>query len=273
LFFEGFVDVQRELLGLFGRPRDFWAENDAPAGEASCIDGSRDNGGIRADGQRGRERRGRAEAVEKWRPDTAISGVLIYKNTEDARFTQQGQCALEACLAVKGLNAQAAAVAVHEIVDQFIVEGLIDRAEVRLGNLEDQLGIEFPVSDVIDGKKHGTALGDVLPDGVEVFDVSNTLDFLLGEGWNFYGARNIGSQSGEVLEGERADGCLGHFPAECHAQIFPCEAAVAGQDEPEQSAHRLSQNKTHGKRQESDKPEGEQCQNVNQTICHDGHFI
>jgi hypothetical protein len=35
----------------------------------------------------------------------------------------------------------------------------------------------------------------------------------------------------------------------------------------------LSQNKTHGKRQESDKPEGEQCQNVNQTICHDGHFI
>jgi hypothetical protein len=199
--------------------------------------------------------------------------VLIHENAENAGFAQQSQRTLKTSFAVESLNPQPAAVAVHEIVDQFIVEGLIDRAEVRFGNLEYQLGIEFPVSNVIDGKEHGTPFGDVLPDGVEVFDVGNTLDLLLGEGWNFYGARNIGSQSGEVLEGERADGCLGHFPAECHAQIFPCEAAVAGQDEPEQSAHRLSQNKTHGKRQESDKPEGEQCQNVNQTICHDGHFI
>jgi hypothetical protein len=139
------------------------------------------------------------------------------------------------------------------------VEGLINRAEMRLWNLKNQLGVEFPVSDVIDGKEHWTPLGDVLPDGVEVFDVSNTLDLPLGEGWDFYGARDIGSQSGEVLEGERTDGCRGHFRAECHAEIFPCEASVAGQDEPKQSAHRLSQNKTHGERQESDKPEGEQC--------------
>jgi hypothetical protein len=32
----------------------------------------------------------------------------------------------------------------------------------------------------------------------------------------------------------------------------------------------LTENEHHGKRQESDKTEGNQCENVNQTICHDG---
>ena len=180
---------------------------------------------------------------------------------------------MEAGLAVECLNPQPAAVTIHKIIDQFVVEGLIDRAKVSLGNLKNQLGVELPVADVIDGEEHGTALGDILPDGVEIFDLSNTLDLLLGEGWDFYGARDIGSQSGEMLKSERADGGRGHFLAECDAEIFPCEAAVAGQDEPEQCAHCLSQNETYGERQESDKPECEQCKNVNQTICHDGHFI
>ena len=166
--------------------------------------------------------------------------MLIHKHAENAWFAQQGEGPLKAGLAVECLNPQPAAVAVHKIIDQFVVEGLIDRSEVRLGNLENQLGVEFPVANVIDGQKHRATLGDVLPDGIEIFDLSNSLDLLLGEGWNFYGARNIRSQSGEMLKSEGADRCGRHFPTEGHTQIFPCEAAVAGQDEPQQCAHRLS---------------------------------
>ena len=234
MFFEGFIDVQRQLLGLVGGPWDFRAENHAPAGEASRVDGGRDHGSIRADGQRSGKRRGRAEAVEKRRPDTAVSSVLIHKHAENAWFAQQSQRALEAGLAIECLNPQPAAVTVHQIIDQFVVESLINRAKVRLGNLENQLGIKFPVADVIDGKEHGATLSDVLSDGVEIFDLSNALDLLLEKSWDFYGARDISSQSDEMLESERTYGCFGHFPAECHAQIFPCEAAVAGQDEPQQ---------------------------------------
>ena len=99
--------------------------------------------------------------------------------------------------------------------------------------------------------------------------MGDALDLLLGKGWDFYSARDIGSQGGEMLERESADARRRHFLVERHRQIFPCEAAVAGQDSPQQCAHRLTENENHGKRQESDKTEGNQCENVNQTICHD----
>lgn len=141
---------------------------------------------------------------------------------------------------------------------------------MRLGNLKNQLGIEFPVANVINGQKNRAALGDIFSYEIEIFDMSNVLDVLLGKGWDFYGTRDIGSQSGEMLERESADACGRHFLVERHRQIFPCEAAVAGQDSPQQCAHRLTENENHRKRQESDKTEGNQCENVNQTICHDG---
>jgi hypothetical protein len=87
--------------------------------------------------------------------------MLVDEHTKNARLAQKGQRSLKTRLAIEGLNAQPAAVAIHQIIEQFVVEGLIDGAEVGLGNLKNQLSVEFPVADVIDCQKHRTAVGDI----------------------------------------------------------------------------------------------------------------
>jgi hypothetical protein len=110
----------------------------------------------------------------------------------------------------------------------------------------------------------------IFSDEIEILDPGNALNRILRKGGNLYGAGHICSQSCEVPECESTDSSDRHFPAESNSQIFPCEAAVAGQYEPQKCPNSLAHDKTHGERQESDQPEGKQCENVNQTICHDG---
>ena len=270
LFFEGLVDVERELVGILGGPRHFLADDDAPFGETLGENRHWQDGGIGPNRQRGRERRGRAKPPEKWSPDSAVAGVLIDQHAEDSRLAKQSQRALKALLAVEGEDAETTAVAIHKVVDEFIVERLVDGSEPRLGSLVNNLCVEFPVANVVDGEEHRTALGDVLADEVEVFDRGDAVDRVVREGGDFDGTDHIGAKGGEVLESEAADLRGGKFAAESDRQVFPCEAAVAGQDEPHQRAAGLTHHEAQREGQAPDKTQNGQRKNIDQSICHDG---
>ena len=270
LFFEGFVDVEGQLVGIVGGPRDFLAQHNAPLRETLGENRHRQDDGIRAERQRGRERRGRAKPPKKGRPHPAVAGVLIHQHAEDARLAKQCQRALIALLAIKSQHAEPAAVAIYEVIDKFVVQGLVDSAETRFGNLVNELGVEFPVANVVDGEKHRTALGDVLADEVEVFDRGDAVDRLVREGGDFDRAHHIRPEGGEVFESQLADLRGGKFAAESDLQVFPCEAAVAGQDEPHQRAAGLSHDEAQRKGQAPDQAQNSQRENIDQSICHDG---
>lgn len=270
LFFEGLVDVERELVGILGGPRHFLADDDAPFRETLSENRHRQDGGIGPNRQRGRERRGRAKPPEKRSPNSAVAGVLIDQHAEDARLAEQSQRALEALLPVEGEDSETAAVAVHKVIHEFVVERLVDGSETRLGHGVDELRVEFPIANVVDGKKHRTALGDVFPDEVEVFNRGDSVDRFVRERGDFDGADHIGAKGGEVFENQPADLRGGKFAAESDRQIFPCEAAVAGQDEPHQRTAGLTHHEAQREGQAPDKTQNGQRKNIDQSICHDG---
>ena len=232
LFFEGLVDVERELVGGVGSPRNRITQHHTPFGEALRVNRHRQHGRTGANCQRRAERRGGAQPAEKRRPHPAVAGVLIHQHAEDARLAKQCQSGLEAILAVEGRHAQSPAVAVHEIIDKFIVKRLIDRAKARLRHCVNQLRVEFPVADVIDREEHRTPFSDVFADEIEVFDRRDAVDLLVRQGGNFDRAQHICAERGEVPIREPTNLARRHFLPESHSQIFPCEPSVAGQDEP-----------------------------------------
>ena len=131
-------------------PRNFLAQHDFPFRESIRVDRHRNDGGIRPHRQRCRERGCRAEAVEKWGPHAAVAGILVHKHADDSRLAQEGDRRLKSFFSVERRHAQPAAIAVHEFIHERIAKRLIDGPEPRFGNLKNKLGIQFPISDVVD---------------------------------------------------------------------------------------------------------------------------
>ena len=109
-----------------------------------------------------------------------------------------------------------------------------------------------------------------MADEVEVFDRGDAVDRVVREGGDFDGTDHIRAKGGEVLESEAADLRGGKFVAESDRQVFPCEAAVAGQDEPHQRAAGLTHHEAQREGQAPDKTQNGQRKNIDQSICHDG---
>ena len=169
LFFESKIDVESELFRIFSLPRNFLTQNHPPLRESFCVDRGGNDNGIGANCESRSERTGGTQTIKKWRPHTSVARMLIHQNTEYPWFAEKLHRLIEAFFSIEGLNPQSAAVLINEIIHQLVVQGLIHRAELRSGQLENNLRVKFPISDMIDRQQNRAASGDIFPDGIEIF--------------------------------------------------------------------------------------------------------
>ena len=246
LAFECRVDVGGEFFRLVRAPRDFLAQDDLPLREAIRVNRHGDDRRVCPHGERRGERRGRAEAVEKRGPDPRVAGVLVDEDADNPWLAEEGDRGVEPSLPIKRRHAEPSPITVHEVIDERVAEGLVDGPEPGLGHLEDQLGIQFPVADVVDREHDRAAVRDVCADTVKPLDDGDPLDVRLRDRRDFEGADRVGSECCEVLERERADFRGRLFPGECPREVLLGEPPIAGQDEPHQCSDGLAEQEAHG---------------------------
>ena len=240
-------------------------DDTAPARRADRVDRNGNDRCIGADGQGGGEGRRRGEFAEERRPDARVPRVLIDEDGQHAAAADHFGRPDVAVTTAEGFHAEASAVPVDQAVDVFVALRLENNADGVFADVADELGVKFPVADVVDGHDHTASAGQGFPEEIEAVHFHAGLHVLLGHAGEAGGAEDVGPELAEMPAHRAADFAGRHGPPEGDLHIAPRQAAVAGEQSPggESQKPAETENKSEGQAPENrEQGEHEQIKGV-----------
>ena len=266
LFFERAVEGEREVFdGVAGgvdRRQDFAA----PAGGADGVDGDGNERRAGAGGDDRGEGGGGGEASEERGPERLVAGMLVDEDGEHAAALHEVGAVEVAAAAVESLQTEPAAVAVDETVEVFVALRLEDGADGIFADVADELGVKFPVADVIDGHDDAFSGGKGGFEVVEAEEFDALADDRFGQAGEARGAEEIGAEHLEVAADGAGDFGIGQGIADSDADVAACQTPIIGQNGPSKQPEEGAEAENHAEGNPSQHGEQNQHQKINGII-------
>ena len=234
--FDLFFEVAVEQISQLAHRTSVWLErgldHTPPPRRADGVDGDGNDGCLRADGQRRGEGRGRGQFAEERGPYAGIARVLIDEDGQNATALDHFRRTDIAVASAERLHAQPAAVAVDEAVEILVALWLENDTDGIFADMTDELGVEFPVADVVDGHDHAAAEGEGLAEDMESLDFDPRLHGGLGHPGEARRAQEIGAEPAKMKARGAPHVGGGHRRPESDRDVTLRQFTVAGQDGP-----------------------------------------
>ena len=264
--FEGAIEFRGDFLHRFAPRLGGRLDDAAPARGSHGMDGhgnERCAGALRDDSGKGR---GGGKASEKRCPQRAVAGMLVDQNGEDAAALDQIDRTEVTFAPVESLQSESAPVAVDEAVEILVALRLENRADRHVAHAADQLRVEFPVADMVDGHDHSLLAIERRPQSGQTDQVDALLHRGLRHAREARDAEKVRPEGVEMEADEPADFPGAHRGAEGNFQIAPHQPPVARQHGPRQQAESSAETEHKRERESSEHGQQRNSQQVNRVI-------